>query len=118
MPSYFVTFGQQYKREPHPTFGKAHPDGWLTVVAPDELTARDTVIGWLGTAWSFIYDEQPDLGWFPRGELHRIEAGPTPTSRPTSACPREDRSRFVKRPEVSPGSSRRTTGARASRCPR
>jgi hypothetical protein len=75
MREFYVTFGQQYHHEPHPTFPKAHPDGWVTVVAADELAARRLAVEWLGTAWSSIYDEEPDLALFRLGELHRIEAG-------------------------------------------
>jgi hypothetical protein len=75
MSTFYVTFGQQYCREPHPTLPTAHPDGWVTVVAADELAARRLAVEWLGTAWSSIYDEEPDRALFRLGELHRIEAG-------------------------------------------
>jgi hypothetical protein len=75
MPEFYVTFGQQYHHKPHPTLPQANPDGWVTVVAADELTARRLAVNWLGTAWSSIYDEEPDRALFPLGELHRIEAG-------------------------------------------
>ena len=40
MTTFYVTFGQQYPREPHPTFGKAHRDGWVEIEADDEMAAR------------------------------------------------------------------------------
>jgi hypothetical protein len=52
MSTFYVTFGQQYRHEAHPTFPKAHPDGWVTVVAADELAARSLAVERLGTAWS------------------------------------------------------------------
>lgn len=72
MSEFYVTFGCQYAHEQHPRLGAAHPDGWLTIEADDEVAARATAIAWLGTAWSFMYDEKPDLRLFPLGELHRV----------------------------------------------
>ena len=77
---YRVTFGQKYPREPHPTFGKAHRDGWVTIVAADYDTARACVTGWLGTAWCDMYGPEswPQVAhYFPLGELHRIDASET-----------------------------------------
>lgn len=72
--AFYVTFGQQYHREPHPKLDQAHPDGWVTILARDEAEARDEAFHWLGRAWSFMYDEQPDPALFPRGELFRVDA--------------------------------------------
>lgn len=82
MPEYRVTFGQKYhSRETHPTFPDAHPDGWLTIVAPDYWTARHAAVQQLGTSWSDIMTLETlgvgDQEWkrlFPLGELGRIEA--------------------------------------------
>lgn len=73
MAEFRVTFGQRYLREPH-EMEWVHPDGWLTVEAKDEETARDFLFNWMGLHWSFIYPAEtfePEL--FPLGELHRIE---------------------------------------------
>jgi len=76
MAEYMVTFGQRYAREPHPTFGDAHPDGWVVVEAADYEQARALVVGWLGSAWAFLYEaEDFQASFFPRGELHRLTAG-------------------------------------------
>lgn len=67
---YHVTFGQKYRREPHPTFPKAHPDGWVTVWAHDEDKARQITVKRLGRAWAFLYG--PDTwepSWYPLGNL-------------------------------------------------
>lgn len=85
-----VTFGQQYARDPHPTFGAAHPDGWVTIHARSEQAARDEAYTWLGRHWAFMYamagarsvsayaEDGDDVDWglFPRGELHRFEVTP------------------------------------------
>lgn len=81
MIEYRVSFGAQYAIEPHPRFPAAHPDGWLSVFASDELLARLAVAAVIGTAWSGIYHPEDD--WYPRGgdydnytrgELGRIES--------------------------------------------
>lgn len=41
MSLFYFTFGQRYRREPHPKVGHlAHPDGWFTIEAPTEEIAR------------------------------------------------------------------------------
>lgn len=69
MVTYFVTFGQQYRHEPHPVLRSAHPDGWFEVRgAVDEMEARVVVAALLGTAWSFIYTAADfPRRLFPRG---------------------------------------------------
>lgn len=70
---YMVTFGQQYRREPHPKVKYAHPDGWLVIEAPTMAEARDKAFSELGSYWGFIYNKhQFDASYFPLGELHRI----------------------------------------------
>jgi hypothetical protein len=45
-----ITFGQRYRTETHPLLGLAHPDGWVTIEAPDYDTAR---------AWAVLSLEAP-----------------------------------------------------------
>lgn len=78
MSEYRITFGQQYSREPHPTFRAAHPDGWATVIAPDIRTARLRATEMFGPHWSDCYTREefelmPVDRWWPRGELARHE---------------------------------------------
>jgi len=83
-PEFFVTFGQQERRETHPVFPPAHPDGWLRVVgAQDIAQAREATVKTLGHRWSNIYAEEPGPKLFPLGELGRLRANslelrPTP----------------------------------------
>lgn len=74
MSQYFVTFGQQYRTEPHPKVKYAHPDGWLTIEAPTMAEAREKAFVELGSHWGFIYENNKDFArhYFPLGELHRI----------------------------------------------
>lgn len=77
-----LTFGQQYRREPHPLGAISHPDGWVTVIAPDEKTARQLVLNKADEKWAFLYDMddvegKSDAWWrsfHPLGELARWEA--------------------------------------------
>lgn len=71
MSEFYVTFGIKYAREPHPTFAAAHPDGWVTIEAPDEIAARTVAFERLGIYFAFIYYDAPDGCLFPRGELAR-----------------------------------------------
>lgn len=50
-----VTFGSQYRNEPHPNWEAAHPRGYVIVEAPDETEARFMVFERFKSAWSFIY---------------------------------------------------------------
>jgi hypothetical protein len=73
-----VTFGLEYSYKLHPTYAPAHPDGWLTIEAPDEVEARRVAVRLLGVHWSGIYPaEQDDPMWllFPQGEVRRIPWG-------------------------------------------
>jgi hypothetical protein len=75
MPEFYVTFGQQYPREPHPTFPEAHRDGWATIVAESVAGAREIAVRELGRHWAFIYAEgEIDKSYYPAGELERFDA--------------------------------------------
>lgn len=75
MTEFRITFGQRYKHEEHP-LGWPHPDGWLSVLAPDYGTARAIVENFLGSAWAFMYEEGdagfPTESTYPRGELFQL----------------------------------------------
>jgi hypothetical protein len=75
---YRVTFGQKYHREEHPTCPEAHPDGWVTILAPNYVLARRSAADVLERWFCDLVDvaEQPDYPWdlYPRGELCRWEA--------------------------------------------
>jgi hypothetical protein len=74
--NFYVTFGQQYKREVHSMLAPAHPDGWLRVVAENEIEARMAVMKKIGYQWAFMYGEDEFTTvakHFPRGELGVVE---------------------------------------------
>jgi hypothetical protein len=73
MGEYRVTFGQRFRRDPHPRFPAAHPDGYVTIHAADEHDARRLVVANLGGEWAFLYgpnmDPQDGERLYPMGEL-------------------------------------------------
>jgi|GEM_PF-5390742 len=72
---WYVTFGQRYRRERHPSFPVAHPDGYLVVMGRglvlDEEAARTAVLYLCGTGWCMIYGSLADLSphLYPMGPL-------------------------------------------------
>jgi hypothetical protein len=73
MMKFFVTFGQKYRREPHPYGG--HPDGWFELEAESQGEAREKLCAVIGTTWAFIYTEpvfEDSKGLYPRGLLKEI----------------------------------------------
>lgn len=68
----FVTFGTKYAHEPHPTLPFAHPDGYLTIEAPDYGTARGIAMAMTGGAFGTDYLERPSDITYQRGELARV----------------------------------------------
>jgi hypothetical protein len=73
MARFYVTFGQQYAREEHPAWPGVHPDGWVTIEAPDYDAARERAFTLFGRRWAFLYEAADfDRSYFPGGELARI----------------------------------------------
>lgn len=70
MPEYYVTFGDRERREEHPTFPPAHPDGWVKVTADSLRQANRAAYDAFGFRWSTI--REPDEltpTFYPLGEL-------------------------------------------------
>lgn len=86
---YWVTFGQRYAREEHPTFPAAHPDGWLVFEVADHLDHRAAY----AAIWQVLGERFSDASqgpfraheWdlYPRGELARIQVAEDPNERVT-----------------------------------
>jgi hypothetical protein len=88
MAEFPITFGQQYGSEgfgakPHPTLGVyGLKDGYLIVEAETRGEARERAFRVIGEQWAFDYETVEDLdpqsrGWYPRGEMARIQADDT-----------------------------------------
>ena len=77
--AYAVTFGQQYPREPHPYYAKAHRDGWVEVEARTRGEAAVAAWRLFGPDFSNIYllgvpERIFVSATFPRGCLDAVKA--------------------------------------------
>ena len=93
MTTYALTFGDRYRREPHPTFEQAHPDGWVEVQAAIREDAVRLGYELLGPAWSRVYRlDEIQREFFPRGCLGRLIDGElVPVSEAPTNGGREER---------------------------
>lgn len=74
---FHVTFGQQYRHEPHPTHAWVHPDGYATLVVPASVAPDMAAYQIFGDRYSFVYTEdqfEDSKHHYPRGCLQRITA--------------------------------------------
>lgn len=65
---FMLTFGVQYKEEPHPKWADCDPRGWVRIVADDYEQAREIATERFGLYWS-----QLTPGW--RFQRHYFPAG-------------------------------------------
>lgn len=83
MTEYRITFGVQYRIEPHPAGSWPHPDGWLSVFTDDPALVRPLTAAIVGrkdqnSPLAFSFDYHPDepgyptLDRYPRGQLASI----------------------------------------------
>lgn len=91
-----VSFGQMYARQTHPRWAPAHPNGWLTVRAVDEIVAREVLRDALDGAYAMIYHPaaegypRPGYGtaegyggeFYPLGQLGELQAFRGPNGEP------------------------------------
>jgi hypothetical protein len=84
MPDFYLTFGTNHTPGRHPNLDVADPDGWVTITAPDYLTARAVAVYLAGSAWSMLYTDPTDVlatyggePIFPRGQLAAYTAKST-----------------------------------------
>lgn len=90
MERFYLTFGVQYRHEPHPHWPGANPDGWVLILAATEEAARDVAVRCFGRQWSTTYDaEHFDENdnqrlYYPRGVLATITVNPDSPSRAVS----------------------------------
>lgn len=78
---FYVTFGEMYRTTEHPYFTNAHPDGYLTIDAPDELAARHAAIARIGNHWACLYTANEfaeQAADFPRNAIGYLAALPNP----------------------------------------
>lgn len=71
--NFYITFGQKYRRENHPSGYDISPDGVVQVVAPNYETARDIAVKSFGQEWSFIYPEShAEMDYYPLGVIMEL----------------------------------------------
>lgn len=79
MKNFYFTFGQKCTHETHPNYPKAHPNGWVTIVADSYEAAREKskdIFGLKGglLQFAFQYDDSDfKPQYFPIGEIERFE---------------------------------------------
>lgn len=85
MPDFYLTFGSQYARVPHPNYPDAHPDGWVRITAPDYITARRAAFRLAGREWCWLYSDIIEIlstsfgiPYFPQGEIAHLDADDIP----------------------------------------
>ncbi len=72
LQQFSLTFGLRYGDEEHPTFAKANPRGWVTVLAPGYEAARSLVNKKIGNNWAFLYPAGEFRATrYPAGEIER-----------------------------------------------
>jgi hypothetical protein len=87
MAKFYLTFGVKYAREAHPTFPRAHPNGYVVIEADVYEDAREKVIEVFGIYWCDLYTEYgflnpmpvsgvPPIECFPAGEIDRFTVDP------------------------------------------
>lgn len=71
--NFYITFGQKYRRENHPSGYDISPDGVVQVVAPNYETARNIAVKSFGQEWSFIYPERyTEMDYYPLGVIMEL----------------------------------------------
>lgn len=66
----YVTFGQKYGYEVHPTLGSVvHPDGWMEIRGLTYSQARLVAFALTGGNHATDYTRPPDRDMFPRGAI-------------------------------------------------
>lgn len=71
MKQYYVTFGQKYRTDKHPTYRDAHPDGYYLIEAEDLETATLIAFATFNANWANIYSEEEfDSSFYSKGQLN------------------------------------------------
>jgi hypothetical protein len=72
LKTFFLTVGQKYRRETHPS--GLHPDGWVEIEARTQDEAHEIAVKTFGERWSSLYPEEKFLSYlYPIGCVRRIE---------------------------------------------
>lgn len=70
---FFLTFGNKYRHELHPSGVKINPDGYVVIHAYNFNDACNLAFSKFGDAWCFIYEEGLfNASHFPAGIITEI----------------------------------------------
>jgi len=70
---FYLTFGNRYKYQPHPSGIAINPDGYVLIQAYTYDEARAKAFEIFGPAWAFLYTENNfQARFFPVGMLLEI----------------------------------------------
>ena len=58
MKTWYLTFGQRYRDEPHPSGFDIDPDGYVKISAASYDAAREIAVKNFGLAWCFLYSDK------------------------------------------------------------
>lgn len=78
LKNFYLTFGVQYRHEPHPYWKGADPDGWVLIQATDYDAARRQAVRHFGQRWSMLYEaayfneEENKARYYPKGAIAEI----------------------------------------------
>lgn len=73
LENFYLTFGQKYRFEDHPTFSEAHPDGYVLIRAESKIHSREIAFIAFNDAWAFLYSEdEMKFEHFPMGCLKEM----------------------------------------------
>lgn len=70
---FYLTFGNKYKHQPHPSGTVINPDGYVLIQAYTYDEARAKAFEVFGPEWAFLYTEDNfEAKFFPAGVLRKI----------------------------------------------
>lgn len=69
----YVTFGQKYATEEHPTMPEAHPDGWLEIRGVPFSEGVRVAFALTGGFHAFSYEHRPDERMYSRGAIKIVD---------------------------------------------
>lgn len=71
---FFLTFGQKYRHQLHPSGKKINPDGWIEIFAYNYDLARQKAFEHFGSDWCWLYTEEEFRPHhFQAGRIGKIE---------------------------------------------
>lgn len=73
MKTFYATFGDKYRNEPHPVIPEAHPDAYITIKALTLDEAYSKMVDKLSPDFALIYaSDKFDPTLYPHGSIAAI----------------------------------------------